>query len=224
MRTIFGILAKSPFGGLTQHTDQVHQTVLQLRPLMDAFMAEEWERTVEITKSVYKLEHQADLVKDEIRKHLPRSLFLPVDRGDLLRFLHEQDAIADRVEDVGDHLTMRRTPTPGAVQEPVSRLVEQVIQTSQTWYSAAAELQVLQEASFAGPEATKVMELVAAVNHQEWEADKYESAALKALFELENELGAVSVLVWMRIIETIGRVADHAENTADLLRLMMARG
>jgi uncharacterized protein Yka (UPF0111/DUF47 family) len=61
------------------------------------------------------------------------------------------------------------------------------------------------------------------VNQEEWEADKQEARVLKALFGFEDELGAVSVVVWMNIIQTVGEVADHAENSAELLRLMLAR-
>ena len=223
MRSIFGIIAKSPFSSISKHTEKVHETAKELRPLMEAFTAGEWNQTRTITKRIYKLEHQADQLKDEIRDHLPRSVFLPVDRGDLLLFLREQDAIADSVEDVGDVLNMRTTPTPDGLKGPVFELVDQVIRTSETWYSAAHQLVALQEATFAGTEADRVLKVVADVNHQEWEADKAEAAALKSLFTFEDEIGAVSVLLWMNILAHIGRVADHAENTADLLRLMMAR-
>lgn len=223
MRSIFGIIAKSPFTSINQHTKKVHETATQLRPLIECFTEGDWSGTMKITRQIYKLEHQADQLKDEIRDHLPRSLFLPVDRGDLLLFLREQDAIADSVEDVGDVLNMRETPTPAGLKEPVFALVDQVIRTSETWYSAANELTTLQAATFTGNEAERVLKVVDDVNHQEWEADKLEAAALKSLFTFEEEIGAVSVLLWMKIIATTGRVADHAENTADLLRLMIAR-
>ncbi|HEX5520829.1 MAG TPA: TIGR00153 family protein [Longimicrobiaceae bacterium] len=223
MRSIFGLFAKSPFGSLLQHTEKVHETATQLRPLMEAFLAGDFELSTEITKRIYKLEHQADLIKDGIRSTMPRSLMLPVDRGDLLRFLHEQDSIADAVEDVGDLLTMRRTPTPEGFRDVVLELVDRVIRTSETWYAAAAEITRLQEVGFSGVQANKVLELVARVNQEEWEADKQEARVLKALFGFEDELGAVSVVVWMNIIQTVGEVADHAENSAELLRLMLAR-
>jgi predicted phosphate transport protein (TIGR00153 family) len=223
MRSVFGIFGKSPVSALERHAEKVHETVQQLQPLLEAFTAGDWEQTKEITKRIYKLEHQADQIRDEIRDHLPRSLFLPVDRGDVLLFLEEQDAIADRVEDVGDLLTMRKTPTPEGLRPHLVELVDQVVRTHETWYEAARELKTLQEASFGGPEASKVLELVSRVNHQEWEADKREAKALEALFTFEDELGAVSVLVWMNAIEMIGKVADHAETTADTIRLMIAR-
>ncbi len=223
MRSIFAIFGRSPFGPLTRHTERVHESVAMIRPLMEAFMAGEWERTEELYRRITKLEHKADVVKDEIRDHLPRSLFLPVARGDLLKFLREQDAIADRAEDLAVLVTLRRTPTPPALREPVLALVDQVIRVSESWYKVAMDLPLLQEASFTGPEAERIHRLIHEVGQEEWEADKLQAQASRLMLEHEEELGAVSVMFWMRIIEMIGRVANHAENTADLLRLMMAR-
>lgn len=223
MRSIFGIFGKSPFGPLTKHSERVHETVLMIAPLMEAFMAGDWERTEQIYEQISKLEHKADVVKDGIRDNLPRSLLLPVDRGDLLKFLREQDAIADRAEDLAVLITMRRTPTPAAMHEAVRTFVDRVVRSSETWFSIAMELPVLQEASFSGPEAEKVHRLIEQVGREEWEADKAQAAVSKQLFEHEEEIGAVSVVMWMRILATIGLIANHAENTADLLRLMMTR-
>lgn len=223
MRSIFGIFGKSPFGPLAKHTERVHETVAMIRPLMEAFMDGEWDRAEQIYQQISKLEHKADVVKDEIRDHLPRSLMLPVDRGDLLKFLREQDAIADRAEDLAVLVTMRQTPTPQAMRQGVIDLVDHVIRTSETWYSIAMDLPVLRDASFSGPEADKVRRLIEQVGREEWEADKTQSLVSKQLFEHEEELGAVSVVMWMRILAVIGQVANHAENTADLLRLMMTR-
>lgn len=223
MRTIFQLFGKSPFGPLVEHTRRVHSTVELISPLFEAFLAEDWERSRKLYKQISKLEHKADLTKDEIRDTLPRSIFLPVDRGDMLRYLKEQDAIADAAEDVAVIVTMRHTPCPDALKPEVMHLVDQVIKTSELLLDAGLELQRLFESSFGGPEVAKVLDMVSEVNDQEWEADKVQGSLARALLEYEEELGAVSILLWMRIIEVLGQVANHAENTGDLLRMMLAR-
>src|SRR5690606_23053950 len=84
VRSILGLFAKSPFGPLAEHTQRVHDTVVLLRPLMEAFIEGDWARTQEIYERISRLEHDADVIKNDIRDHLPKSLFLPVDRGDVL--------------------------------------------------------------------------------------------------------------------------------------------
>ena len=223
MRTIFQLFGKSPFGPLVEHTRRVHSAVELIRPLFEAFLAEDWERSRELYEQISKLEHKADLTKDEIRDTLPKSIFLPVDRQDMLRYLKEQDAIADAAEDVAVIVTMRHTPCPDALKPEVMHLVEQVIKTSELLLDAGLELQRLFESSFGGPEMVKVLDMVSEVNDQEWEADKVQGFLSRALLEHEEELGAVSIILWMHIIEVLGQVANHAENTGDLLRMMLAR-
>lgn len=223
MRTIFELFAKSPFEPLARHAGKVHTVVEEIRPLTEAFLDEEWDRVEELYREISRLEHQADEIKAEIRDHLPKSLFLPVDRGDILKFLKEQDGIADAVEDLAVVLSMRRTRGTDELEPKVLRLVEQVEETAATWYEVARELPSLQEASFTGPEVQKVLDLVAEVGDQEWEADKRQSEASRALVEQEDELGPVSVLFWMKIFERVGAIANHCENTADLIRLMLSR-
>ncbi len=223
MRSILGLFARSPFGALVQHTERVHDTVVLIRPLFEAFAAGDWEKTEEIYRQIEELEHKADLVKNDIRDHLPKSLFLPVDRGDVLKFLKEQDRIADDVEDLGVLLTMRRTPMPEALQEGVFALVDAVIQASDAWYGVARELPTLQEASFTGPEVDRILERVNRVAELERVADDRQAEVTKLLFEHEAEIGPVSVMMWFNILRVLGYIANHAENTADLLRLMLAK-
>lgn len=223
MRAIAGLFARSPFGPLAEHTERVHDTVVLIRPLLEAFMAGDWQETESVYRQISKLEHKADVQKNDIRDHLPKSLFLPVDRGDVLLFLKEQDSIADRAEDAGVLLTMRRTPTPASMREGITTLVDSVIQVSEAWFEVARELPNLQEVSFSGPEVDRILERINEISSLEWEADKRQAEVTRALFEHEDEIGAVSVVLWMRILQVLGAVANHAENTADLLRLMLAR-
>jgi len=223
VRSIFGLFGKSPFGPLAQHTERVHDTVVLVRPLFEAFTAGDWDQTAEIYGRISKLEHKADLIKNDIRDHLPKSLFLPVDRGDILLFLREQDKIADAAEDLGVLVTMRRTPTPEPMKAGVLELVDSVVRTSEAWFEAARELPTLEEASFTGPEVDKILRLINEVADLEWEADKRQAEVSKRLFDHEAEIGPVSVMFWMNIFRVLGAVANHAENTADLLRVMLAK-
>lgn len=223
MRSIFGLFGRSPFGPLAQHTERVHDTVVLIRPLLEAFMEGDWERTEQVYAQIRELEHRADVIKNDIRDHLPKSLFMPVDRGDILQFLRTQDRIADSAEDIGVLLTMRATPTPPGLRKPVLAFVDSVIATSEAWFRAAKELPALEEASFTGPEVEKMLRQINEVRELEREADRHQAAATKQLFEYEEEIGALSIMLWMNVFRVLGMVANNAESTADLLRLMLAK-
>jgi uncharacterized protein len=223
MRNIFGIIGKSPFGPLAEHTEKVRETLTHLRPLMESFLDREEARTVETSMTIARLEHEADEIKEDIRDHLPKSLYLPVDRGDLLAFLKQQDSIADRAEDLGELLSLRPSNAPSGLREPLLVLVDQVLEAVDAWYAVSAELRQLQEASFRGAEAEKVLRMIGAVNTAEYRADKKQRKALREVIAHEDALGALSVVLWMEAISLLDRIADHAENSADILRLMIAK-
>lgn len=60
MRTFLELFAKSPFKPITRHARKVHDVAAQVRPLMDAFLAEDWDQTHELYEQISRLEHQAD--------------------------------------------------------------------------------------------------------------------------------------------------------------------
>jgi predicted phosphate transport protein (TIGR00153 family) len=224
MRTFHQLFGKSPFVLLVEHTRRVHRTVELIRPLFEAFLDEDWDRCEALYKKISKREHKADLEKNKIRDQLPRSIFLPVDRGDVLKYLKEQDSIADAAEDVAVLITIRKTPCPEELKPLVLDFVDQVIRTSEELVAAGSVLTELVESRFGGPEVERVLTMVANVNDQEWEADKRQRALSRAIMEREDELDAISIVIWMRIITTLGAIANHAENTGDMLRMMLARG
>ncbi|HSK19310.1 MAG TPA: TIGR00153 family protein [Longimicrobiales bacterium] len=223
MRPIVALFGKSPFGSLAQHAEQVRATVELTTPLVEAFLAGDRKAALDLYERISKLEHKADIVKNDIRDHLPKSLMMPVDRGDVLMFLKEQDSIADRAEDVGVLVTMRETGAPKEMHPPVMALVTAVNEAAQAWFKVASELPSLEGASFAGPEVDRMMEQIRRISNLEWEADKRQAEATRIMFDHEPEIGAVSVVLWMNIFRALGNIADHAENTADLLRVMLAK-
>jgi len=223
VRPIIALFGKSPFGPLAQHAEQVRATVDLIHPLVESFLAGDRDRTYELYEQISKLEHKADIIKNDIRDHLPKSLLMPVDRGDVLTFLKEQDSLADRAEDVGVLVTMRDTRAPDAMKDAVMSLVDAILEAATAWFRIAAELPTLEGASFAGPEVDRMMDQIKKVSNLEWEADKRQAEATRVMFEHEAEIGPVSVVLWMNIFRALGSVADHAENTADLLRVMLAK-
>lgn len=223
MRAIAELFGKSPFGPLVEHTNKVNEAVRDVRPLVEAFLDERYDEVERIYERISKLEHKADVIKREIRNHLPKSLFLPVDRGDMLKFLKEQDAIADTAEDIAVLLTVRRTRVPPVLREGILALTDKVIEVSETLVEAAGELKNLQEASFKGKGAEHVIELIEQVSQGEYEADCIQTDVSRLLYDHETEVDPISVYFIMKLFRLLGEIANHAENTGDNLRMMLAK-
>ena len=221
MSIISKLFGKSPFEPLYQHMVKVKECVDLVRPLMDALLQGETKKVKEIAKKIFKAEHYADMVKKDIRSQLPKSIFLPVARGDLLRFLKEQDHIADSAEDLAVLLTLRKTMVPEEMKEDLKDFVDKVLETYEMAMIVSSEIKVLAETSFGGAEAHKVTELIEQIKVKEWEADKAQMKTAKKLFSIEEKLDPVSVVMWMNILKELGTLANHAENAGDQMRVML---
>lgn len=223
MRAITQIFGRSPFRPLVEHTHKVHDCVKEVRPLVAAFLEERHDDVEVIYHRISKLEHQADVIKRGIRNHLPKSLFLPVDRGDMLKFLKQQDAIADTAEDIGVLLTVRRTRVPEALHEGLLRFSDKVIEVSELLVKAASELEHLQEATFGGKEAEVVIAMLEQVNHGEYEADNLQTELSRRLYQIEDQTDPTSIYFIVKLFRLLGEIANHAENTGDSLRMMLTK-
>ena len=221
MSIISKLFGKSPFEPLHQHMLKVKACVGLVRPLMDAFLKGEQEKVKDVAKKIFKAEHDADIVKKEIRGRLPKSILLPVARGDILRFLKEQDNIADSAEDLAALLILRKTTVPEELQEKLKIFVDRVLETYEVAMTVSSEIKLLAETSFGGEEAHKVMELIEQLKLKEWEADKAQMKVARKMFSIEKKLDPVSVMMWMHIFRELGTLANHAENAGDQMRLML---
>jgi len=221
MSIISKLFGKSPFEPLYQHMLKVKKCVDLVKPLMESFINGDQDKVEKYAKQIFKAEHEADLVKKDIRSRLPRSLFLPVARGDLLRFLKEQDGIADSAEDLAALVTMRPMGVPDGLKEDLKALVNKVLETYEIAMKVSSEIKLLAETSFGGAEAHKVLEMIEEIKLKEWEADLKQMNVAKKLFMMEKEIDPVSIMMWTHIFKELGALANHAENTGDNLATML---
>jgi len=75
--------------------------------------------------------------------------------------------------------------------------------------------------NFSEEQRQKVKEIITNLRQMEHEADKTEYLLIKKIFKYEKDPIAVQHLV--KLTEIIGNIADHAENTADMMRAMLSK-
>ena len=112
MRSILSMFSKSPFKPLGSHMDKVRACVDQIDPLFKALGKGDYAEVGQISGLIVKLEHEADIIKDDIRTHMRQTVFLPVDKKDFMHLLSAQDDIADAVEDLAVLLKIKNLATP----------------------------------------------------------------------------------------------------------------
>src|SRR5271163_2307188 len=97
--SILNLFGRSPIGPLEEHMGKVHACVKQLLPFFEAVLAQQWQEVETIKLQISQLENEADAMKRDLRIHLPKGLFMPVARSDLLELLSVQDRLANKAKD-----------------------------------------------------------------------------------------------------------------------------
>jgi predicted phosphate transport protein (TIGR00153 family) len=217
------LFGKSPFKALQVHMRVVLECAHEIPPLFDALAAGDQE-AVEATKNkIFEKEAEADKIKNDLRGALPKSLFMPVDRRDLLDVLQMQDSIADTAQDIAGLLVERRMELPEFMKEPMLALARRSIDACDQSAKIIEELDELLAMGFRGREASDVEEMVEKLNLIEDDTDLLGIELARHLFEHEDDIKPVSVIMWYQLIEWVGDLADYAEKVGDRLRLLIAR-
>lgn len=224
MNIIKELFGKSPFGPLVEHTKKVHECVKVIKPLMEAVVKEDYEEVHRLQDVASRLEYEADQIKHQIREQIPRRYFLAVERDELENFLRCEDKIADSVQDFAVILFIRNTKIYPALKDEFFTFIEQIMKVSNMLMGAAEELENLAETSFGGTEAKSVMQRIAGLGEEEWKADRLQRQLCRHIYSLEKELDPITIIFYEKMLQTLSRIANEAENTGDLLRIMIVKG
>lgn len=217
------LFGKSPFSAMQGHMRVVLECVHEISPLFEALAAGDQEGVVAAKNRIFEREAEADKIKNAMRGALPKSLFMPVDRRDLLDVLQMQDSIADTAQDIAGLLVERRMEIPDFMAEPMLALARRSVDACEQSAKIIEELDELLAMGFRGREASRVEEMVEKLNLIEDDTDELGIELARHLFEHEDEIKPVSVIMWYQLIEWVGDLADFAEKVGDRLRLLIAR-
>ncbi len=216
------LFTKNPFYSLKAHMKKTTQCVHKTKELFEALFAGDRDKVCALTKEISQLEHDCDIVKREIRANLSKSVFLPVDRRDVLHVLSNMDTIADNAEDLGVLLTLRWMELPAHLQTLFMEALNKAIATVEASAGVINSLDRLLEAGFAGPDAQEVAELIDEVDRLEHLTDKAQDILGKEIFVHEDELKPAALFMWIKIANKVGDLANCAERMVHNIRLMMS--
>jgi predicted phosphate transport protein (TIGR00153 family) len=214
---------KSPFNQLLEHMSKVRECIDILGDGLLKYYKGDYKNFSEITKKVSEIEHEADLIKSNIRNHLPTFVFIPVDKGKFQWALREQDAILDHAENLVKMLDMRHTKIPKELQEVFIEHCKLVVKTVKAMEDAVCNIKDLVETSFVKREREQTKEFIYKVHKLEYKADKKKYEMTKGIYTLEKKLDPMDVYHLLKIADWVDDIADHAENVADWLRAMIAK-
>lgn len=215
------IFGASPVAPLQEHMEKCYKAARALNDFFAAMTAEDWQKVEELRADIVTLENEADELKAQIRSQLPKSLFMPVAREDLLGLVLVQDQIPNLARDVSGVALGRRMQIPASMQESFLQFVARNVDAAKKARKTIRELDELYETSFRGAEVELVTAFIAELDQIENDTDEMQAQLRSRLFELEAGLPPVDVIFLYRVIELIGDIGDTAERIGRRLELLI---
>lgn len=216
------IFGSSPVQPLEKHIDIAYRCAKQLRGFFAAAVVGDWDKVRKYRDEIEKLEHRADDVKKQIRLQLPKSLFMPVPREDLLELLLVQDKIANRTKDVSGLVVGRELQIPPQIADQFLDFVDRNIDAAKQARKSVRELDELFTVGFRGAEVALVTGLIEELDRIETDTDDKQAALRASLFEIEKSLDPIDAIFMYQVIERTGEIADMAERVGRRLELLLS--
>ncbi len=216
------IFGSSPVKPLEKHIDISYRCARELRGFFAAAVKGNWSKARKVRAEIERLEHEADNLKKKIRLHLPKSLFMPVPREDLLELLLVQDKIANRTKDVSGLVVGRELQIPAEISEQFLDFVDRNVDAAKQARKSVRELNELFTAGFRGAEVVLVAGMIEKLDRIETDTDEKQAALRASLFAIEKSLDPIDAIFMYQVIELTGEIADMAERVGRRLELLLS--
>ena len=211
----------SPFDGLQEHAEKVKECAWIFQHAIECHMVQNCKSFEELRKEVTRIESDADAIKRRIRGHIPVGTLMPVDKFQLFRYLREQDSVLDSLEDTLDWISYREKPgVPEVLHKDFQILIDAVVDPIDELNRMVKEARIYFK-NYSDKQRKIVKDIIHNIRQQEHDADKAEDIIKRKAFNMDAE--PVTVFHMIRLAETIGSIADHAENAGDMMRAMISK-
>ena len=221
--SILGIFAKSPFVSLQKHMDIGKQAAIALQNFLTSASVSDWSKAKQYRQEIIDLEHAADDIKNQIRTHLPKSLFMSVSREDLLDLVYTMDGIPNTAKDISGIMIGRQMEIPNQIAEQFSAFVKAAIKAAKQASVAIEKVDEVRRGGFSSSDADLLQDLVAELEILEHENDDLEAALRNDFFEIEKDFPAVDVMFLYDIFNRIGSLADISQTAGHILIRLVSK-
>ncbi len=217
----FGLLTqKSPMERLLEHYNKIQESVDIINDSLECYLL--GGQCVEfktMQNNLNDLESQADKIIRYIRNHLPRSLFMPVDKVLFLSYTSAQDDILDSAQEAFDWLSMRTMVIPEEFQKELIYLVDDVGSMVNLLGPALKDTVSLVHLENLDREGTK--EQYRKIRDKRHEIAKFKSALTGRMYRSDFEFKDIYQLI--HFTERMYAMCHSCSKCAEILRSMIAR-
>ncbi|MDZ7761183.1 MAG: DUF47 family protein [Desulfovermiculus sp.] len=218
----FGLISpRSPMKGLIEHYTKIDECLEIIRDALECYVASSdvCREFDELSQEIDDIEAHADKIKRNIRNHLPRRLFMPVDKTLFLNYTRSQDNILDAAQEALHWLGMRRMIVPVEFQQQIIDFLDQVSTTAKLLEPALQSTVKIVHGEALDREGCKEKFRKIRVQRDKVTRDK---KAIRSLI-YNSELDFKDIFQLMLFIDCLTEMAKNCETCSDALRAMIAR-
>lgn len=220
---IIDLLGKSPIKPLQEHMSKVCHCTELLGDFLSACAKSDWSNAAELQRQIVAAENEADEIKNTIRASLPKSVWMPFARSDVIELLAIQDRLANKAKDIAGLMLGRQIEFPATMSESVMQLYQLSTDAASKAKDAIGELDEIMESGFSGKEISLVQKLLNDLNEIENRNDAVQIEIRAHLMGLENDLAPVNVMFLYKIIDLLGDIADVSQRIGNRLLLLTSK-
>lgn len=217
------MLGSSPVHPIQNHIGTACKCAMLLPMVFEAANLNDWNKVDTINEEIRELEHEADEQKLNIRSNLPKSLFMPVPRQDLLELVLVQDKIANITKSISGMIKQRKIQIPAVMYQEFFEFVKLCVDATKFAKKSVNELDELYETGFRGAEVKLVQKLIDELDKIETKTDVLQNAMQQSLFKIEKELPPIDVMFLYKLIDKVAALADMSERVGRRLELLLAK-
>lgn len=220
----FGLISlRSPLSGLLEHYEQIAKGMVLIEESMECYISGgEGAACKEFTalqSEVNAAEEHADTIKRYIRNHLPRAIFLPVDKHLFFNYTRAQDNILDAGQDSLRWLAMRDVVVPEVFQRDLIFYLGDVSTNIKLLRPALED--TLAWVSDESIERNEVKLRYRAIREQHKVVTTFKHDLTSKLYRSNLDFKDIYQLI--HFVERLHSMSHNVEGCADMLRIMIAK-
>jgi len=203
---------RSPMDGLLEHYGQIEAAMSLIQESLLCYMegGSTCKDFMTLKGELDNHEENADIIKRNIRNHLPHSLFMAVDKTLFINYTRAQDNILDAAQDALDWLNIHDVNLAELIGATGLALVEEATRTVELLKPALEDtIKQLVKTKYR------------AVREQHKQVRRLKSQIFSELYKQNMDFKSIFQL--LHFFDRMNEMSHNAENCVDMLRAMIAR-
>jgi len=205
----------SPLEDMEEHAQKVKDYAWAFQQAIECFLNDKCTDFEEHRHEILKIETEADAIKRRIRGHMPKSLFMPVNKLQVLIYLKKQNDILVRIREALEWLPYRgEDGIPESLKKDFYLLVDASIEPIEELSNMVTGAHKFFN-KFSEKRRASTKKIIAELRQKKKAAKRAEDLLNQKIFTLDSD--SSSLLHLAGLSEKIGKISDQAEDAADIM-------